>query len=109
MEMKMKLKQYIFENLKVQKRKNLVVKELTTTDALKIEDKLNENIFCDVELDEKLLEDFLNKYKNEKKFQTMLFEFIDRKNLKDSDVYNKVGIDRKLFSKIRNNEEYHPS
>lgn len=109
MEMKLKLKQYIFENLKVQKRKNLVVKELTTTDVLKIEDKLNENIFCDVELDEKLLEDFLNKYKNEKKFQTMLFEFIDRKNLKDSDVYNKVGIDRKLFSKIRNNEDYHPS
>jgi hypothetical protein len=41
-------------------------------------------------------------------FQTKLFKFIDDKNLKDSDVYNKVNIDRRLFSKIRN-EDYHPS
>ena len=32
----------------------------------------------------------------------------DDRNLKDSDVYNKVHIDRRLFSKIRN-EDYHPS
>ena len=42
-------------------------------------------------------------------FQTMLFNLIDNKNLKDSDVYNKVHIDRRLFSKIRSNKEYHPS
>ena len=34
-------------------------------------------------------------------FQTMLFKMIDERNLKDSDVYNKVHIDRRLFSKIR--------
>ena len=34
---------------------------------------------------------------------------IDERNLKDSDVYNKVHIDRRLFSKIRNDERYHPS
>lgn len=41
-------------------------------------------------------------------FQTKLFHYIDSKNLKDSDVYNKVNIDRRLFSKIRN-DNYHPS
>jgi hypothetical protein len=42
-------------------------------------------------------------------FQTKLFEYIDEKNLKDSDVYNKVNIDRRLFSKIRSDKNYHPS
>ena len=30
------------------------------------------------------------------------------KGLKDSDVYNKVHIDRRLFSKIRSDSKYHP-
>jgi len=38
----------------------------------------------------------------------MLFKLIEERNLKDSDVYNKVHIDRRLFSKIRN-KNYHPS
>ena len=42
-------------------------------------------------------------------FQTMLFKMIDERNLKDSDVYNKVNIDRRLFSKIRSDKNYHPS
>ena len=33
-------------------------------------------------------------------FQTLLFKMIDDRDLKDSDVYNKVHIDRRLFSKI---------
>ena len=41
--------------------------------------------------------------------ESSLDQFIDNKNLKDSDVYNKVNIDRRTFSKIRNNPEYHPS
>ena len=42
-------------------------------------------------------------------FQTKLFKLIDDRNLKDSDVYNKAYIDRRLFSKIRNDINYHPS
>lgn len=42
-------------------------------------------------------------------FQTMLFKLIDERNLKDSDVYNRVHIDRRLFSKIRSDKNYHPS
>ena len=42
-------------------------------------------------------------------FQKLLFKHIDDRGLKDSDVYNKVHIDRRLFSKIRSDSNYHPS
>lgn len=47
--------------------------------------------------------------KEEDSFQTKLFKLIDDRDLKDSDVYNKAYIDRRLFSKIRNDKNYHPS
>lgn len=55
------------------------------------------------------IDDFIKQKNNYNDFQTMLFKLIDDRNLKDSDVYNKVHIDRRLFSKIRNNNLYHPS
>ncbi|MBQ7104546.1 MAG: hypothetical protein IJN90_01670 [Bacilli bacterium] len=55
------------------------------------------------------LDEYLKQEKEESKFQKLLFKYIDSRNLKDSDVYNKVNIDRRLFSKIRNEENYHPS
>lgn len=39
-------------------------------------------------------------------FRDLLFSFIDRSGEKDSDVYNRAGIDRRLFSKVRCNENY---
>ena len=42
-------------------------------------------------------------------FQTVLFRMIEERNLNDSEVYNKVHIDRRLFSKIRSDKNYHPS
>jgi hypothetical protein len=54
------------------------------------------------------IDTFIEDNKDKNKFQTLLFNYIDERNLKDSDVYNKVNIDRRLFSKIRN-ENYHPS
>lgn len=50
------------------------------------------------------IQDFIDQHEKFNDFQTMLFKLIDERNLKDSDVYNKVHIDRRLFSKIR----YHP-
>lgn len=58
---------------------------------------------------EESIDSYIDKHKNDKKFQKLLFKFIDKKGLKDSDVYNNAYIDRRLFSKIRSNELYHPS
>ena len=52
---------------------------------------------------------FIHEHKEEDTFQSKLFSYIDQRGLKDSDVYNKVHIDRRLFSKIRSNPDYHPS
>lgn len=55
------------------------------------------------------IDDFINDNQDTNKFQRLLFNYIDSKELKDSDVYNKVHIDRRLFSKIRGDINYHPS
>lgn len=54
------------------------------------------------------VDDYITNNKDDEKFQKLLFKYIDERGLKDSDVYKKVHIDRRLFSKIRN-DEYHPS
>ena len=52
---------------------------------------------------------FIEQAEHYSDFQTLLFKMIDDRDLKDSDVYNKVHMDRRLFSKIRSNKDYHPS
>ena len=52
------------------------------------------------------LEEILSK--REDTFQQRLFKLIDERHLTDPEVYHKANIDRKVFSKIRCNPNYHP-
>ena len=61
-----------------------------------------------VEIDTDAAEQYLKK--NRENYCTeQMFAFIDRSGQKDSEVYKKARIDRRLFSKIRSNKKYIPA
>ena len=96
--MKMKLKNYIESNL---------ILESSFFDCMEVE-RCSCNSFKKCKMSN--IRDFINNNKDKySDFQTTLFKMIDDRNLKDSDVYNKVHMDRRLFSKIRSDSNYHPS
>lgn len=67
------------------------------------------NNFADIDETIKKLDEGLKKLEEVKTFRDVLFEFIDERGLKDSIVYKKAYIDRRLFSKIRCDKCYHPT
>ncbi len=52
------------------------------------------------------IDDLLSR--KEETFSDMLLRFAREKDMKNSDVYNRAGVNRKLFSKIISKPDYHP-
>lgn len=54
--------------------------------------------------------DMLDYIQSNKKpsFRDLLWQFMDQKGVSDAAIYKRAGLDRRHFSKIRSNEEYHP-
>ena len=94
MNIKKKLDEYLNSYLKVEKRKSAFMGAAKMMECCECAYPINT---------------YIDNNKDEDTFQTYLFKLIDERDLKDSDVYNKVNIDRRLFSKIRSNKDYHPS
>lgn len=87
----------------------------------------NDDSRCDFSLEEKCLQveensdihNFLKERRRiseedleqqlENSFSKELLSIIEKRNLKSVDVYRKANIDRKHFSKIKNNPDYRPS
>ncbi|WP_430788334.1 hypothetical protein VBD025_00675 [Virgibacillus flavescens] len=59
------------------------------------------------EVSEYEIEEFIKK-KRKPEFKQVLFTYIDKAGLTDPEVYNKIGMDRKHFSKIRTTQNYRP-
>ena len=53
------------------------------------------------------VQNYLNHNKS-MSFNELLFSYIDESGYRDSEIYKKVDIDRKLFSKIRCSSDYIP-
>ena len=64
-------------------------------------DKMIDDFFEGITLEDLLQEE-------EMTFSEALLDWLIKKDLNDPDVYKKANIDRKLFSKIRNNPDYKP-
>lgn len=103
--MKEKLQRYLDQYLHPKKERS-IFKKICQSKAMECEELADYTVGS-------YAQDSIDAYiqDNQKKetFQTKLFQLIDQKEKKDSDVYHKVDIDRRLFSKIRSNREYHPS
>ena len=116
--LKRKLKQYINTHLiKEERAKKTFCKQsrVLTNSKPRTEytcDMVRYSLSLDsVEVSEKAssIDEFINVVKDKQTFSEYLFSLIDESGESDADIYNRAGIDRRLFSKIRSNADYQPS
>jgi len=55
----------------------------------------------------KTLKEYMNQM--DRSFQEMLFDLIDESGMSDVECYKKANVDKRIFSKIKSNKNYHPS
>lgn len=69
-----------------------------------------ETLGASLRMAEIALSDFSLYLREQKKptFHELLFDLIDRSGGKDSEIYKKAQVDRRLFSKIRSSKKYLP-
>lgn len=97
----------MFDKLKIYIDKNLEISDTECMFKFKRAKSSNSDDYsCSESLE---VDSFIDNNRNENNFHNLLFKYIDDRGLKDSDVYNNVHIDRRLFSKIRSDIGYHPS
>lgn len=107
---KIRLKKYLAKNLEVPKTPETIQKESSPIRGRFIAKILADEDLASFECCESGIDTYIDdNKKKELSFKQLLFKYIDRTDMLDSDVYTAGGIDRRLFSKIRNNDEYHPS
>ena len=117
--MKDELRKYINDNYEKSNVKTSFLGRLNDSFLSKLQSSLAEEDFdycdekeasiCNKRKKHTDISSYIKEHNNYNDFQALLFKIIDEKHLKDSDVYNKVHIDRRLFSKIRSSKNYHPS
>ena len=101
-----KLENYIKENIEKEEYQNTesyIIYEEEKNSLLK-----SKSIFG-ASIEKNNINNYINNELDKNNFQKTLFNLIDESGKKDSDIYNQAYIDRRLFSKIRSNENYHPS
>ena len=105
-----KLKEYLQENLSINNK--ILLDEETTING----ETLYDESFCqlkyydaEAKTNTNTINNYINKELDKNNFQTKLFQLIDTSGKTDAEIYNKAYIDRRLFSKIRNDINYHPS
>lgn len=93
-----KLTQYLSHNLELPNETFRSCKKMNLTPFKESYSSEKSNIFQNPSD----LSSYIEQKLDNNNFQKTLFSFIDKTNKKDSDIYNKAFIDRRLFSKIRN-------
>lgn len=101
-ETNLKLEKYLQKHLTKQLKYNSLQGRTSANYKEKLNNILEEAAFSPIS-------NYLDNELDKNNFQNTLFNFIDKIGKKDSDIYNKAFIDRRLFSKIRSNPNYHPS